>query len=228
MKFQRASLEDCGQARGAVVAIDVLRAFSTAGFAFAAGAGTIILVGEIAEALDLRARLPGSRAMGEVNGLPIPGFDFGNSPPQFDGMDLSGCTLIQRTTAGTQGIVRSQGASLLLAASFCNARATAEYIRRLDGEAVTFVITGLHPGGWGDEDAACADYLEALLNAQPISLEPLLERVRSSLPGRMFSDPTLPDFPALDLEYCLQVDRFDFAMQVTREQGLNILRPVPQ
>jgi len=226
MKFQRASLDTCAQASGAVVAIDVLRAFSTAAYAFGAGAETIILVSAVEEALALRQALPASLVMGENLGLPIPEFDFGNSPPQFDGLDLSGRTLIQRTSAGTQGVVRSQRADLLLAASFCNARATVAFLRRAAPAELTFVITDSRPGGYGDEDAACADYMEALLTGGAPDLQPLLERVRNSKPGRQFTDPLSPDFPLQDLEYCLQVDRFAFAMLVERVNGLHILRPV--
>jgi 2-phosphosulfolactate phosphatase len=226
MKMQRANLETCAQASGAVVAIDVLRAFSTAAYAFAAGVDSILLVSTVDEALALRQAMPGSLAMGEVEGIRIPEFDFGNSPPQFDGLDLSGRILIQRTTAGTQGVVRSQNADLLLAASFCTARPTAELLRRHAPAELTFVLTGLREGGWGDEDAACADYLEAVFKGESLDLEPLFERVRNSAPGRQFTDPDSPDFPLQDLEYCLQVDRFPFAMQVERQNGRHILRSV--
>ena len=54
MMIQRATLETCGEATGTVVVIDVLRAFTTAAYAFATGAADITLVGEIEEAFTLR------------------------------------------------------------------------------------------------------------------------------------------------------------------------------
>jgi 2-phosphosulfolactate phosphatase len=111
MEFQRAPLLDCGKAEGTVVVIDVLRAFSTAAYAFAAGVRQIQLVSTVEAALELRRQMPGALVMGEVEGLPVPGFDFSNSPPQFNGLDLGGRLLIQRTTSGTQGAVRSRRAS---------------------------------------------------------------------------------------------------------------------
>ena len=45
MMIQRATRETCGEATGTVVVIDVLRAFTTAAYAFAAGAADITLVG---------------------------------------------------------------------------------------------------------------------------------------------------------------------------------------
>jgi 2-phosphosulfolactate phosphatase len=224
-----------------VVVIDVLRAFSTAAYALAAGASDILLADTVAAALALRERFPGSLVMGEVGGLPVPGFDFGNSPtglPSGDfspgggrGAPLAGCRLIQRTSAGTQGVLLSRSAGTLLAASFVVAAATVGFIRRAAPQQVTFVLTGLRPGGRGEEDAACADYLEACLRgpARGLALAPApdpapyLARARNSTVGQIFADPAQPDFPAGDLEACLAVDRFDFAMVVQRAQGLFIL-----
>jgi phosphosulfolactate phosphohydrolase-like enzyme len=56
----------------------MLRAFSTAAYAFAAGVQDITIVSTVAEALDLRERSPGSLVMGEVDGLLVPGFNFSN------------------------------------------------------------------------------------------------------------------------------------------------------
>ena len=139
MEIKFASLESCGAATDTVVAIDVCRAFTTAAYAFAAGAREIILVGRVEEALALRERMPGALVMGEVGGLPVEGFDFGNSPNELLGVDLADRRMIQRTSAGTQGVVRSKRARTLLASSFVCAGATARCIRQLAPENVTFV-----------------------------------------------------------------------------------------
>lgn len=216
MRFHHVSLENCETATGLVVVIDVLRAFTTAAFAFAAGAEDIYLASTVEQAFALRERINNSMIMGEVDGLPVKGFDFGNSPPQFDRIDLAGVHLIQRTSSGTQGAVRSRYAENLLAASFSNAGATAEYIHSLTPSEVTFVITGLRPGGWGDEDRACADFIEARLSHNNIEPGAYLQRVRDSKPGQLFQDPNFPQYPTGDLDYCLGVDRFDFIMPVHR------------
>lgn len=224
MDIQRASLDTCHTATGMVVVIDVLRAFSTAAYAFAAGAEDITVVSTVAEALELRGRFPGSLVIGEVDGLRVPGFDFSNSPVQFDGRDLAGRHLIQRTSAGTQGVIRSRNAERLLAASFVNARATAQAILYSTLSPLTFVITGIRPGDPADEDVACADYIEALVGGDTPARDPFLDRVRQSPTGRLFSNPTQSDFHPLDLEYCLAVDRFDFAMSVWRKDGLCVMK----
>lgn len=219
MKFFRTTLETCENANGMVVVIDVLRAFTTAAYAFHQGVEDIRLVSTIDEAINLKERIPGSLLMGEVDGLPIPGFDFGNSPPQFDKIDLEGEHLIQRTTSGTQGVVRSSNAEELLAASFCNARKTSEYIKSLSPSEVTFVITGIRPGGWGDEDAACADYIQSLVQGNNPDPSPYLTRVQNSTPGQIFLDPNNDDYPIKDLEYSLHINRFEFIMPVGRVNG---------
>lgn len=224
LEIRHATLADCAEATGALVAIDVLRAFTTAAFAFAAGAERIVLAGEIDEAFRLREALPEALIMGEKNGLRVPGFDFGNSPSELRGLDLSGHTLIQRTSAGTQGIVRALKAGPLLAAGLCNARATVEYLASHVRGSVTLVATGVLPGEDGDEDIACAELIAAGLRGRPLELQPLLERVRVSTWGLNFTDPAHPEFPLADLELALQVDRFTFAMPVQREGDQLVMR----
>jgi 2-phosphosulfolactate phosphatase len=227
MEFRRASLRTCAEATGVVVVIDVIRAFTTAAFAFAAGAEDIVLVGTVEEALALRKRYPGALVMGEVRGLPPEGFDFGNSPFALIDADLAGRRLIQRTSTGTQGVVRSERAEHLLTGSLCCARATVDFIDKLSPEVVTFVETGLGPDGRGEEDVACADYLQALLAGEEPDPEAYVERVKMSRTSqRIFADPDKPQFLWQDIECCVDVDRFDFAMLVEQQDGLSVMKPV--
>lgn len=224
MNFHYTDLETCHTATGVVILIDVLRAFSTAAYAFSRGAKEIILVSTVAEALLLKSQIPNSKAMGEVGGLPPEGFDFGNSPTFIREEDLSGVTLIQRTGAGTQGAVRSRNARVMLASSFVVANATIQAIAKMGIGEVTFVITGKWEGR-GDEDLACAEYLEALLQDARPDTKPFIKRVYESRDALQHLDPTEIAFPQSDLDYCTQVDRFDFAMPITREDGKLIMRP---
>jgi len=226
MDIRRATLDTCAAATGTVVVIDVLRAFTTAAFAFAAGAEAITVVGGVEEAFSLRDEHPDWLIMGEKGGLRVEGFDFGNSPAPFLGQDLTGRRLIQRTSSGTQGVVRSGNADWVLTSSLCCARATVEQIARLRPERVTMVITGSHAGGLGDEDLACADYLEALMRGRSIDVQHVIERVRASRAGQKLTDPKRPQFSAADVAYAVDVNRFTFAMMVTREDDHHVMRPV--
>ena len=214
MKFNYTSLETCHTASGLVIVIDVLRAFSTAAYAFSRGAQNISLVSTVEEALCLKSQLPNVKIMGEVGGLPPAGFDFGNSPTQILEEDLTGLTIVQRTGAGTQGAVRCVNAETMLACSFVVAHATVNHILKIAPSEVTLVITG---GYNNDEDIACAEYLEALLKGHNPNKEPFIKRVYDSRDAIAHHDVTLPEFPKSDLDYCTRFNAFDFAMPITRK-----------
>jgi len=223
MQFKCVHLRHCDSAEGVVVVIDVLRAFTTAAFALAGGAEKIILVSTVEEAFALRAQMPGSLIMGEVGGLPPAGFDFGNSPYQLSQADVNGRTLIQRTSAGTQGVVGCAHANPIFVSSFVCAQATADAIHALNPELVTFVLTGWREGGYGDEDAALADYVEALLLYKEPESVYYLQRVRQSRNGRKLSSPDLQPHFNRDVDLAVQLDQFDFAMQVKQQNNQFVL-----
>jgi len=227
MEITQLTLDNCGAARGTVVVIDVLRAFTTAALAFSAGAREIMLVDTVAGALALKKKLPGALIMGEAGGFQVQAFDLGNSPAALEGKDLDGQQLIQRTSNGTQGVVcSSASAEILLAGSFVCASATVDYIRCQRAEQVTFILTDSTSDHGSGEDGACADYLVALLRGESPEVEPYLERVRCSPAGLGLARSTHPDRPPDDLTLALQVDRFDFAMRVRRCDGLLVMQPV--
>jgi 2-phosphosulfolactate phosphatase len=226
MNFRYANLETCHEANGLVVVIDVIRAFTNAAFAFSRGAKEIYPVSTVEEALKFKAEVPNSLACGEVGGLPPEGFDFGNSPTHTHTLDLNGYILVQRTGAGTQGIVRSVNADVTLAASLVVANATVRHIHNLNPESVTFVITGQLSEGRGDEDLACGEYFEAVLNGQRPDPAPYIDRVYKSRDALFHLDPSLPEFPISDLDYCTNIDAFDFVMSITKENGRPVMRAI--
>ena len=226
MKFHYTNLETCHEATGLVVVIDVIRAFTNAAYVFSRGAKEIYPVSSVEEALKFKAETPNSLACGEVGGIPPEGFDFGNSPTQTSTLDLNGKIIVQRTGAGTQGIVRSLNAATMLAASLVVASATVKYIQSRSPDAVTFVITGQTENERGDEDLACAEYFETLLKGQQTNPTPFIDRVYKSRDALFHLDPNLPEFPKSDLEYCTNIDAFDFVMFVTKENGRHVMRAV--
>jgi len=220
MKFSYFSNENCQHAEGVVVVIDVLRAFSTAAYAFGAGAESITLVGDMEEALALKAQMKNALVMGEVKGVKPERFDYGNSPTEIARQNLAGRDMIQRTSAGTQGVVRSLNAGTLFTASFVVANATARAIQQLKADKVSFVITGRYFDG---EDGACADYLAACLQGQSPDPWPYLDRVREAIELTHMPTDKFPDI-ASDVEYSTRLDAFPFAMPVRREQGRPVMR----
>lgn len=227
--IHRATLETCASATGLVVVIDVLRAFTTAAFLFAAGVEEITLVSTVEEALALKRAQPDLLLVGEVGGLPIDGFDFGNSPSAFVGMDLRGRRFVQRTSAGTQGVVRSVNAGEILLASLVVAGATLRYIQNSPWQSVTLLQTESPVDvseaemATGDEDAACGDLLADGLAGRVSDVAAIQRRVRASKSGQKFSGAHAA-FPAADLQFALEVDRFDFVMRVECNDGLFVAR----
>jgi 2-phosphosulfolactate phosphatase len=207
-----------GDTTGAVVVIDVLRAFTTAAYAFAAGAARIYLVSGVGEALALKATLPGALAMGEDGGLMPAGFDLPNSPVRAAAADLVGRTIVQRTSAGTQGVVAARRADRLWCASLVCASATAGALARAELGEPTYVITGHRPerGLAGADDVIGALYIDAVRRGDPVdpatadAIRTSDEAARTLVLGPEHVDP-------LDIDYCVDIDRFDFAMEVTRD-----------
>jgi len=63
-----------------------------------------------------------------------------------------------------------------------------------------------------------------LLKGQQPNPAPFIERVFKSRDAVMHLDPNQPAFPRSDLDYCTQIDAFDFAMPVTKENGWHVMR----
>lgn len=208
-------------ARGTVVVIDVIRAFTVSAYALAAGARDCRLVAEVEEARSLAARLERAVISAEVDGLPVEGIPISNSPTRVLEADLEGRTLVQRSSSGTQGIVAAGAAAPLFAGSLVVASATASAIRSAAPELVTLVATGddwNHP-----EDRACAEYIEGLLRGERPDLGQLLEPLRASERYRELASGSWAGFPASDVALCLTADHFDFAMPVVHDQlGLRL------
>ena len=228
MKFSRIylnRLQNQPAASDTVVVIDTLRSFTTAAVALAIGARAVYPVEGIAGAISLLGDLPGAVSIGAIGGGdPVEGFDFGNSPSQLQRADLRGKDVVMTTAAGVRGLQRFQRARRLYAASLVCARATAEAIRAEGADEVCFVITGEWVDRDGDEDVACADYIEALLTGGTCDPARFEQRVRDSDFGRRFTAGTWPNLPLADLELAAQADYFDFAMLVGRESERLVIR----
>src|SRR5690348_7802420 len=136
-------LDGATRAIGTVAVIDVFRAFTTAAVALANGASSIVMVRTVEEALALRESGIGEICMGEFRGRAPDGFNFGNSPYEISTVDFRGQTIIQRTSAGTQGIVEATTrADRLYAGSLVTAEATVRAILSGSPDQISLVAMG--------------------------------------------------------------------------------------
>ena len=217
-------LEGASRATGSVAIIDVFRAFTTAAVAFANGATKITMVGSVKDALLLREQGVGHFCMGEVKGIMPPEFDFGNSPFELSKAPLQGKTLIQRTSAGTNGIVAATQASCLYAASLVTATATARALRATASDRITLVPMGEEGVERTSEDELCALHLNNLLEGRAGDVHATRQLILAGKEALRFQNPTLPQFVPDDLAIALDIDRYDFAIRVDIEDGRPVAR----
>jgi 2-phosphosulfolactate phosphatase len=211
-------------ARGHVVVIDVLRAFTCAAFAFGRGAESIVLVSTTDEAHAVKRARPHVLMIGEVGGRIIPGFDFGNSPHALTTADLAGRTIVQRTGSGTQGVVSARNADAVFLGSLLVASATCRHLRSVGAETVTLLAMGSPSRDDDPEDLACRAFMADVLAGRAPDRDGTIRAVRDSPGGRAALDPAIDWTVPGDLDCATDIDAFDFAMPVAREDGLLVAR----
>ena len=215
MEIIRLSLvEGSKEARGLTVVIDVFRAFTTAAYVMANGAQRIHPVGSLEEAFRLRELHPDWVLMGERGGKKVPGFDYGNSPYEVSAIDFTGRTVVQTTSAGTQGIVNARCADEIMLGSFVMADAIVEYIKRKDPETVSLVAMGWGGQVKSPEDESLAEYIEKRLNGLEPSFASMKQRIREHPQGAKFFDPEQADFVEGDFHCAMDLNRFSFCLRV--------------
>ncbi len=218
---------------GTVVVIDVLRAATTICHALEAGAAEVIPCVEVEEARAAAASLPGEVVLGgEREGLPIEGFDLGNSPREYTPERVAGKTLVFTTSNGTRALHHARMAESIFLGAFVNAAALVE--RLLGREHIYLLCSGTH-GQYSEDDILLAGLLvERLqraggchyaqnaqavtareywlssfpepqaLGAEPLEPERLVSKLRRSAGGRNLMAVGLED----DLIEAAQMDRF--------------------
>jgi 2-phosphosulfolactate phosphatase len=160
------ALAQCDLRATACVVFDVLRATSTFVTALHHGAKEIIPVSEIAEALEIRKSRPQVLLGGERNGVRIStdgiDFDLGNSPREYTPKKVRGKTIVSTTTNGTRALRACVGAKTILASSFLNLNATAEFLRQNHFENILFVCAGTGENPAEEDIIAAGALVEAL------------------------------------------------------------------
>jgi|SRR5262245_50255812 len=217
-------LSGAERATGSVVIIDVFRAFTTAAVVLARGAAKIVVVSSVEEALALRSAGVGQLCMGEVRGRAPSGFDLGNSPFSASQADVHGKTIIQRTSAGTQGVVAAKQALRLYAGALVTAKATARAILRHATDQVTLVAMGNDGTTRADEDELCAMHVRNLLEGRSGNPSATRDVVLAGPRIADFHDPAQPHLHPADLEIALDIDRYDFAVRISQEEGRLVAR----
>lgn len=217
-------------ARGIAVVVDVYRAFTCAPLLFSLGLERSILVSSPEEALAMKKKEPELLLVGELSGLPVEGFDLGNSPSQIlkqaEGT-FSGKTAVQRTSSGVQGALAAlEGADEVLLGSYTLALATSRYILSRSPERVSLVAMGVQLKQEAPEDEWCARYIAHLLGASDYDHNQAMRDILFDRTTQKFLDPERLEFPPEDPLLCLQPNIHDFVLRASHEKGQVVVRKV--
>jgi len=210
------------KAGGVTVVIDVFRAFSVACYAFDAGAVRIIATSEVHNAFELKKSYKNCVLTGERDEKRIEGFDLGNSPTEIIKTSLEGKTVIQTTTAGTNGLISAVSADILMTGSIVNADAVTRYIKALNPEKVSLVAMGYRGTHTAEEDIICAEMIKSGLEGKDAYFDDRINNLRHST-GKRFFDPANLDFsPPTDFFLCTMKNRFGFILKGERRPDGNV------
>ena len=224
-----------GLAGRTAVVIDVLRATTTIVQALASGAREVLVCQDIVQARAAAAEI-GTDAIlgGERGGLPIEGFQLGNSPAEFTPAIVGGKTLIFTTTNGTRAMAACAAARQVWLAAFVNfsaiCRELAAGAMSPSCEGVTLVCAGtdgevtredaLLAGAIVDDLASNRDLRMALNDQAEIAADawraccrdlgandPLQRALRASRGGRNLLEIGMEN----DIAIAAEIDKFDLA-----------------
>jgi 2-phosphosulfolactate phosphatase len=143
-----------------VVAIDVIRATTTAITAVASG-HRVYPAGSIEAAVRLAADLDRPILAGELGGLQPYGFDRQNSPCEMEELDDPSRPVILLSTSGTRLMAEAASRGECHAACLRNARAEGELLARTSQDAV--ILGADSRGQFRDEDRLCAARIARVL-----------------------------------------------------------------
>jgi 2-phosphosulfolactate phosphatase len=227
--FTPADFEALGRrdlSRSTCVVFDVFRATSVIVTALAHGAAAVIPVKEISEALDRRRQYSDALLGGERGGLKIDAeqtggvdFDLGNSPREYTREKVAGKTIIATTTNGTRALLACAGAQTMVAASFLNINAAADFVLRRKPDDLWLVCAGTGVGAALEDVLAAGalcdlvmaglkscetrDSAHVALRAYRQSSNDLQGAVHSSCNARrLLANPGLRE----DVDFCLRRD----------------------
>ncbi len=200
-----------------VVVIDILRATTTMVVAMENGAAEMKAVASLEETMNLKNE--GYLVAGERNGVKVEGFDFGNSPQEFDRHLVEGQKIALSTTNGTKAIAACEGAKYRYVSSFRNITAMLHKLIENNCDVLLFCA------GWKDkfnlEDTVFAGALthELLKHNFTTSDDATIMAHRIWLQGKSDLTTFLADashvqrFKSLhiesDLEACLKFDTYN-------------------
>ena len=205
--------------RDIVLLIDILRATSTLAAMFANGIKKVYPFSDldILEKTYLEDRE--CYKAGEINGLRIKGFHFGNSPYEF--CNLKYTKILFYTTNGTKLIRHIPCESKhIFALSFLNTKATVEKIEEIKGNIL--ILCASDEGQVSIADTLCAGYFISFLENSKLSDSAKIcfdfyrhqKNIEKTILDSYHAQKLLKyDFGREDILFCAQKDIYNFAIK---------------
>lgn len=201
------------------IVIDVIRATTTMTTVFDSGATRIYAANSLEQARSAAKIFSHRLLCGERHGLPVAGFDYGNSPAQFAQIDLTGRELILTTTNGTRAFYACPRSSIRLAGCFYNAHAVTARALTLaqEKDSNIVIVCAAESNYFALDDAACAGYLALEVQRQHPGINVLDDVQAAQALYEAFTPPKLVDVAhaaqsiievnmGSDLDYCMKID----------------------
>jgi 2-phosphosulfolactate phosphatase len=169
-----------------VVLVDVLRAATVAPLLFERGIDTLALTPSLRSARG--AAREGWLLLGERQGVPPEGFNYGNSPAELAAIDFTGKRAVVVSENAPRWLARVAGARRVLLGSLYNAAAAAEAASRQAQETIALAACGFE-GEPDLDDTLGAGLVAAILGERlPSAVRSGATRFAMSL-LRAFPDP---------------------------------------
>jgi 2-phosphosulfolactate phosphatase len=153
-------LTPTGNYHDVVVLVDVLRTCTVAPLLFERGLTELALTPSLRTARA--AAREGWLLLGERQGVPAEGFNYGNSPAEFASIDVTGKRAVMVSENAPRWLPQIAGARRLLLGSLYNAAAVAEVAARQALESIDLVGSGFE-GEPDLDDALAAGVLAAMM-----------------------------------------------------------------
>lgn len=209
---------------GAVIVVDVIRAFTTACHLIAMGAASLTCAATLESARAAASRQQGTLLVGEdITGVPSD-FSAGNSPYAVGALDVRGRPIVLVTSKGTRALVAQPPGVELFAGAVVNLSATIEAVRGYSASVVEFVATGSTL-----EDDAYIYAARRAMGGESVDADALKRAVVRGAEQRILelqdmSERQVREFRT-DAEMCGRLDAFRFALRGKRQGDYVILRP---
>jgi 2-phosphosulfolactate phosphatase len=215
----------------ALVAVDVIRATTTAVTAVAMGR-RCYPAGDLQAALRLAESIPDALLAGEIGGVMPDGFMLSNSPSALAARE-DRRPVVLLSSSGTRLIDGIRGAPFAYIASFRNFRAT---IRHLAQQQLPVILLGAPTrGSFRTEDRMCCAWIAAGLidcgyRAADRRTAALVRRWKSALPDALMKSPSVRYLRRSDQlqDLAFILDHFDDVDSVFQISGAEIVgTPAP-